>query len=482
MINLRLPDRFGPPAADLWAFGSSDGEGAASVSLRAARAGLGAFLAGGFDDAPHGVGGASRRLWAATAKLSALRGDGGEAASGFLRVSQGWFRAFPDDSGGPDLAARRTLEAREVRDLVGGARGQWPLSARVSVRLAVGGVARREADLSPGVAPGLRDPAGLPASDTVTDFGRVRDEASLEWRPGGGAGLLGGVQLQQEAGTTSGHLTFFGQHLPAAFDLRRRTASVFGEGFAQAGAWRAEGGVRYDAVQGLNGRATGRVGVSRRPVGDGWSLEASVGSGFKAPSFYALGNPLVGNAALRPETSLGWEVLAGLKLAGGSVEGGAFGARCHDLVDFDPGPPPRLVDRSSVTSNGALVRVETPAAWAARLTGGLTYAQVRDADTGLPLRGRPRWRGALDLRVTPSGPLSYRVGVILVGSRLDSSVPTGDVVLPAYGSVTAGATWTVRQGARLTLDVTNLLNARYQERVGFPAPGRAARLSLDAAF
>jgi len=62
---------------------------------------------------------------------------------------------------------------------------------------------------------------------------------------------------------------------------------------------------------------------------------------------------------------------------------------------------------------------------------------------------------------------------------LDSAIPTGLVHAPGHFTVDLGARWQVRSNTRLTLGLRNLLDARYAEAVGFPAPGRTLFLAVQ---
>ena len=80
--------------------------------------------------------------------------------------------------------------------------------------------------------------------------------------------------------------------------------------------------------------------------------------GFKLPSFFALGNPIVGNSELQSEESESWEVGFENSLCEnkGTISASWFITDFENAIDFDEGPPPSLVNRSNVTSQGVELR------------------------------------------------------------------------------------------------------------------------------
>jgi iron complex outermembrane receptor protein/vitamin B12 transporter len=155
-----------------------------------------------------------------------------------------------------------------------------------------------------------------------------------------------------------------------------------------------------------------------------------------------------------------------------------FRSEYDNLIDFDPGPPARLVNRSEVEIRGY------EASAAARVT---ERAHVRASITGLsfdlppdvpPLRSRPRFRAsaAATYAITPEWSASLFGS--WVGRVFDSSIPTGGMALSPYLLVDASLAYAAR-GARLVLAADNLLDRDYQQFIGFPARGRRARIELS---
>jgi len=109
-------------------------------------------------------------------KQVALAGRASTSATSYVEVDlrhvERQSSAFPDDSGGVELAEIRTLEQRESRATTLGMRGDADVDGW-TVTLEGTGFERRESIDSPGVAPGVRSDFGLPASKSMTSFRRT---------------------------------------------------------------------------------------------------------------------------------------------------------------------------------------------------------------------------------------------------------------------------------------------------------------------
>ena len=64
----------------------------------------------------------------------------------------------------------------------------------------------------------------------------------------------------------------------------------------------------------------------------------------------------------------------------------------------------------------------------------------------------------------------------------DSSIPTGDVMLPGWARVDLAARWQVADHWSLTAACDNVLDHTYDEVVGFTASGRRVRIGLQVLF
>lgn len=401
-----------------------------------------------------------------------------------VRFSDSDNRSFPDDSGGARYAVVRDLESRRSDGHQFSVRGEFrPAAGTLEMQLAT--MSRNGDESSPGVAPGLRDPFGLPPITARTDY--RRDEASAAWRMGVGEStqFTVGVQHQRERGRFDSVIAFGSFLLPAAFELRRETQSAFAEARWQRGDWTVQGGARYERPTHGNrvggGEATTHPMLSlQRSLGDGrgqWG--ASIARSSKLPSFYALGHPLVGNASLEPERALHRELYyANAADAAWPTRLTLFSARYRNLVDFNAGPPPQLVNRARIEADGLEWRSGHRFGndWRLQLDGA--WMRVRDPDGGATLRYRPRLQAGaqLGLPIGEEGELSLMVRHL--GRRFDSSIPTGDRWLGA--STVLDLALRRRWGPmQYLLALDNVTNARAEESIGSEMPGRRLRLSLQ---
>jgi vitamin B12 transporter len=400
-----------------------------------------------------------------------------------LRFARPHMKAFPDDSGGAKYAVRRELEERKIHQLgVGLELSQEPLGW-LGYSLS-GTYYRHEEDrTSPGIAPGLRDPFGIPAESSDDQLDRFtlaarttawfRDQLSLTF----------GGDTTWEEGSSDSVLAFFGSPTPAGFDLDRFVGGLFAEG-----AWRCgcgltvQSGLRLDLPNDASSELTPRVSGSYRVPDSPFVLSASWGEGFKLPSFFALGNPIVGNPELRTEKSRGFDVGVSFEMwqERAKVRVTYFDVSVRNLIDFDAevGPFGRLVNRTKVISRGVEAGLLLEPLSSLRLSGNVTYTETDIRGTSQDLLNRPRWRGDAAVIWRPIEPLMVRLQALFVGEVLDSSVPTGEVTLDPYQRVDFSTSWRLRERLTLYLAVDNLLDQDYQEAVGFPSIGIRPRAGI----
>ncbi len=391
-------------------------------------------------------------------------------------------RVFPDASGGPERAVLRDTERREIEELVLGTTLDHDPWEWWRYELRLGFFHRQEEALSPGVAPPPGNPfAGVPGSESDATFQRFEVTWSHTLTPRDGVDVTIGAQAQFETGTNQGSLMFIG---PTDFDFSRDTyAPFFNVQLALIPGLRVQGGLRADFIDDFGREVSPRVGATYTIAATGTTLRANWGEGLKVPSFYSLADPVVGNARLTPETSMSVEVglTQRLWVERVTLRLSFFYNEFDDLIDFDP-TLFRLVNRDEVETKGVEMHVQIQPWPELHVNSHLTYLDSDVKNSTAQLRNRPRWRGGFDIHWRALPTLSLNLALLAVGDSLDFAVPTGERELDAYARVDVAARWAFRPNWEMFLAVDNVLDADYEEAIGFPAPGINPRGGLRARF
>lgn len=442
-------------------------------------AGSGGAITASYDD--DGEASPQAAFTAATVLAKLASSDPARPDRLLLRYNRIVSRQFPDSSGGADLAVLRDTERRTVGEALAG--GTLRLVDATALRLdaSASWLDRRDTVQSPGVAGSALDPFGVPAGTDATHYRRGLAQLVVGTR-GSPTLIAAGVELGQEWGDSDAVLDLGGP-VPLGFRARRTSVAGFVEAGRTFDAVTLTGAARVDAIDGFDPRLTGRLGLRYRPGASDVSLGATIGSSFKAPSFYALGNPFVGNRDLRPERLRSAEVLLAWSPSdrlSASISG--FRNEATDLIDFVADPAPRLVNRARVRSTGVVAALAVPVDDRVDLRASVQYVDTRDRSSSARLLNRPPWRAAVSLAWAASRTLLLVARYDLTDARNDVSVPTGPVRLPAYGLFGLAADWQLPAGFALRLRLENALDADYADAVGFPGPARRARLVLARTF
>jgi len=110
-----------------------------------------------------------------------------------------------------------------------------------------------------------------------------------------------GAKWEKERGDVTSRFIFGPAAIPANFSFKRETYSLFAEGETKLGErFSAHVGLRSDETDAFGQHATVRAGLQYRTGNSGPNLALSYGTGFKSPSFFALGNNY--HMYLHPET------------------------------------------------------------------------------------------------------------------------------------------------------------------------------------
>lgn len=396
------------------------------------------------------------------------------------RYSMSRARSFPDSSGGPLLALIRQTDRRDIDEGIVGGHASYAVLGAWTVALDYGLYERAYNSISPGVAPSPQTPTGIPPNDDDVHFLRNEMTATARYLSQSSIEAAFGVDLQRERGVDDGMLDFGGRKIPTRFALDRTTWAGFGQlRDTVFESLQLAIGARFDESGGTENFSPQASATYEVPTW-GTRLSVSWGTGFRMPSFYALGNPVVGNPSLRPEHATNLEAGVTQSLTGSqsSLKFDWYDTQYTNLIDFMPGAVPKLVNLSNVRVEGAEASADLELSQALTLTPSLSYTVARNGETGAQLRDVPHWLASGVLTWSPSSSVTFSATLLQVGAFIDNAVPTGDVRLSGHMRLDASATWHISPRLSLYVAAENLLDAQYQDAIGFPASGLVMRVGL----
>ena len=293
-----------------------------------------------------------------------------------------------------------------------------------------------------------------------------------------------GYDLEQERGSTGGVLPLRNNHGVFASHQHVVGSKLF-----------LTESVRVEHNSVFHTKATPRFAASFL-LTKATRLKASAGTGISEPSFlqnFANDPTFIGNRDLRPERSCSFEAGIEQQIFGSRfvVEETIFDNRFRDLIVFTSLPPPQVstwinLERSRARGLESSARLRI--AWL-RMRGQYTFLDTRvtaaaspaSASTGIgqELPRRPRHSGSIDVTA------AFRRGFVnlsttFVGERQDSDgVGFGIVRNPKYQKVDIGGSYALRHDVDLVLRIENLLNARYEEVLGYTSLARNALAGIN---
>lgn len=429
-------------------------------------------LSAGSLEGGDAIEGSSLDLASVSARLS---GDWDIGEGWRIDLRQAWRdrTSYPEVSGGPGLAVSPELERAEgtqssVSMRAAFAPGNWQSELQASYL-------ETEDDVrTPAVAPG--DLEGQPAYTSDTRYERTELFWSNRRKSDGGRDFAVGLDLVGEQGRDDGTVDLGFAVLPNAYRLDRTTVS----GFVELGQdlWPSVSStvaLRLDHVDG-DSRFSGKFGIAKSLAAADVRLWARIANGFKLPSFFALGNPLYGNQNLRSEEVQNLELGLDQSLSESmDYSISVFRSRYENLVDFDFETFTN-VNRGRIDIDGLTVAASYLLSDSWQLAADATFANI-DSASG-ELRRRPEQTGGIGLAWESGGAWSAEATLRYVGSRLLTSIPTGDVTADGYTYVDATFSYTPKEAVDFWFAVDNLFDVDYEDAPGFPAPGVTLRLGV----
>lgn len=386
---------------------------------------------------------------------------------------------YPAASGGFEYAASDELEEAKADDLGAGFNWREVLTERVTLNVQANHYARDEYVNSPAVDGGV---LGSPIPAVVSDSSLTRNKlvafSTLTLTPQ--TRIVAGVSTEAERGENHSEYDY-GFPLPASFDLQRDTQSLFAElNYAKPQGVDVFVSTRVDTSEQLErqqSEVSSKLAVSY-PLFENGRAGLSWGEAFKLPSFYAVGDSLVGNADLKPEKSATTEAFLEHFFSGGKlrVSGAVFKSDYTNLIDFDFATF-KMVNLEKVEITGIELEALSRFTPNFEVGGHITYTEF-DVQSGEALDGRPNWRGGL-FSEWHRGSWSARMHWAFTGARSSTSTATGKVELESFSRVDLAVAKQVAKRVSVSMNIDNMLDENYQDEVGFPSPGVGARLGVS---
>ena len=397
-------------------------------------------------------------------------------------------RAFPEGSGGPRFAILRDTERRDAQDFLTGLRVAHEISRQWQQDLSATFFSRNQSVDSPGVQ-SARDIFAIPPANFDTSYARYQFLWKSNYRFTSDWALAGGVQLTGEKGEREGFqdLSVFGapDNIANDFAITRFTPAAFMETNVSATEnLKATAGVRLDRPERFDSELSPKLGLLYH-ASSNTNLRLNVGRAFKLPSIHALGDPLIGDRNLKPESSLGGDfgIEQFLFESGQVVKLTYFYNKFSRLIDLDPELAQqgvfKLANLSTVETQGVEANVTIRRYKSLSAQAFFTYLHSDIKNSDQPLRNRPRFSGGIVLENELfDDRLVARMNLNAIGKKYDLQIPTTRRSTEAYLKADLAVTFSPNRSLRFFGVLANLTNAKYEDYVGFSAPGTNLRFGM----
>lgn len=281
--------------------------------------------------------------------------------------------------------------------------------------------------------------------------------------------------------------------------------------FAFAGEWRGTfanqltltAGIRQDNNSAFEDftswRGTASWTVPGMTPGVGLRPHASIGTGFKAPSFFEQFGSIPAfftpNPDLVPEESFGWDAGVELSLWRGRLvfDVTYFSTELENKISTNPGFVPTLINLPGTSHrDGIEVSAKLTVMPGVTVGAAYTYLDATDPDGTREVR-RPPHAGRVDLDARfADGRGRFHFAAVYNGRRDDLAFRVGAtpldpwtneiVGLDAIWRLSAGLSYKIRPDLEIYGRVENILDDRGQEVFGYAQPGVAAYAGLRLTF
>jgi vitamin B12 transporter len=281
-----------------------------------------------------------------------------------------------------------------------------------------------------------------------------------------------------------------------AFNGRREIEQIglVGEYRYSGAAFDLSAALRHDINDLFRDATTFRVGAGWR-LTDTTRLRAAAGSGVKNPGFFELygfvDGRFIGNAALRPEKSTGWEVGIDQDIAGAARVSVTYYDSELEGEIFTTFPPPAFIAtpaNRTTQSRQRGVEVSLNARLGPQWSLDAAYSYLDAEENGREEVRRPNHIASAALTWTAPGDAASASlvvrhnGAALDDAFTDPSFRPVRVRLADYTLVNLNARVKLTDSISGFARVENLLGEDYEQVFSFVSPGRSAAVGIEALF
>ena len=287
----------------------------------------------------------------------------------------------------------------------------------------------------------------------------------------GGSTLVFGAETETEQGESESKGRF-----PSKFDRRTaRMTGVYLQELLQYGnTLFATLGVRADHHSRYGSKVTYSIAPNAYFEVSGTRIKGAYGTGYKAPSLFQLHSSF-GDSTLQAGTSKSWEAgleqyLADQKLVAGVTY---FDNTFDNMVGWDS-ETSSYKNVFKATSRGMELTGRYVGIEGTSLRAYYTLSDSKDHESDEQLLRRPRHSGGIVLDQRVRQGVDLNMSFRFWGERRDndfSTWPATPVTLDGYGTVNVAANWKVTPNIQLFGRIDNLLNAEYEEILGYGTVG-----------
>ena len=411
------------------------------------------------------------------AKITTELNDGLQFDAGIRHIDSDK-TSFPEQSGGPRLALERALDDTSGRDSSFYLSAHQQVSAQWESRLRLDGFNREAEFDSPGIAPFGQ----VPPNQADSSYTRLGASWVNSFRVIDDLELVFGIEHEREDGDSVGFVDF-GALLPTDFELKRELNAAFlNVDYRYADQVNLTASVRGDNYSDGGTEMTRKLGVDWSLYQSSLNVFANWGEGFKQPSFFALGHPLVGNIDLQPEEATSWDL--GFHVIPNRlvrVTATFFHNDFSNLIDFDPALFVN-VNRAEVETQGIELALNWSVTKNIDLTGQVTSTDIDTGSSGAILTGRPEQNASLLTHYKISDNWSFTANYLWNRGASSSSLFSGMTTfeeLERFERLDINLMWRPTEKLDVSAAIDNFLDRENEEAIGFPSPERWLRLAVN---